>query len=128
MYVLKMETIYDKDSATYGVSFCTVSSEHVVLLKTLPNLQPNTFSSKNNLMITAGKVCAHSLPHVRSQMNMSGVPAKNEEKATKSPTNPDQLQTSSSLTNYDDLYNDASPELQPTNSRKESHRASERVQ
>ena len=79
-------------------------------------------------MITAGKVCAHSLPHVRSQMNMSGVPAKNEEKATKSPTNPDQLQTSSSLTNYDDLYNDVSPELQPTNSRKESHRASERVQ
>ena len=63
-----MKTIYDKESATYGVSFCTVSSEHVVLLKTLPNLQPNTFSSKNNLMITAGKVCAHSLPHVRSQM------------------------------------------------------------
>ena len=58
---------------------------------------------------------------------MSTLPIKSEDKLEKSPVNTDQLQASSITPPYDDLYDDISPELQSIASRKESHRASERV-
>ena len=71
-------------------------------------------------------VCYH-LPHVRFYLIMSTPPLKSEDKLEKSPISTDQLQASSTTSNYDDLYDDISPELQSLASRKESHRASERV-
>ena len=72
-------------------------------------------------------VCVFFLPYVRFYLIMSTLPSKSEDKLEKSPISTDQLQASSTTSNYDDLYDDISPELQSLASRKESHRASERV-
>lgn len=72
-------------------------------------------------------MCVFFLPHVRFYLIMSTLPSKSEDKLEKSPISTDQLQASSTTSNYDDLYDDISPELQSLASRKESHRASERV-
>ena len=52
---------------------------------------------------------------------------KMEEKSYRSPTNSEQAHSINSLMSFDDIDNDLSPESLSTISRKESHRASERV-
>lgn len=112
-------TCRSNDTSALRRQACSLNGPKKPMLGVMPN---------HLEWITAGwAMCVFFLPHVRFYLIMSTLPSKSEDKLEKSPISTDQLQASSTTSNYDDLYDDISPELQSLASRKESHRASERV-